>query len=298
MLAVERSAARLLLTRLVTVEGARARIAEGELIGNDPAERSALTALVRGRLVTVEEAHGESAYYLAHEALLSDWARLRGWLEDDSERRVLHERLVRAASDWQRFGLGGEGLWSPRQLVKAATVGLFPERCSDADLKYLLPPTEAAFLIASRRAMRLSQWQRGLLLSALPLLLLVGYVWVRIHANHVTDRRIATHLNPAQKDFAEAQSDAQHLVDLRRLALERFRAGRVEDGEALWSQVLERGRDLDHRHSRISQELEAALALDSMRGTYVCSSPMFSTREPCWPRASGARASSMNCSTG
>lgn len=265
ILEVERTAARRLLTRLVTVEGTRARLAEGELIGDDPVARSALTALVRGRLVTVEAAHGESAYCLAHEALLNDWSRLRGWLDDDSERRMLRERLSRAASDWERFGLGREGLWSLRQLAKAATVGLFPEGCSDPELRYLLPSTEAAFLIASRRAMRQSRWQRGLLLSALPLFLIVTYAWVRIHAAQVTDHRIAAQLSTAQKDFEQAQSKARSLVGLRQRALEHFRSGRVAEGETLWSQVLEREHDLDLRHSHISQELEAALALDSTR---------------------------------
>ena len=47
-----------------------------------------LDALADDRLVTVSEGTVE----VAHEALLHEWPRLRGWLEDDAEGRRRAER--------------------------------------------------------------------------------------------------------------------------------------------------------------------------------------------------------------
>src|SRR5260370_12990132 len=80
----ERSAARAIFLELVTEEGTRARRAHGELL--QVAGRSSshatetLAALVRGRLLVAQEAEsdGESAYAIAHEALVRGWDTLRG----------------------------------------------------------------------------------------------------------------------------------------------------------------------------------------------------------------------------
>ena len=41
---------------------------------------------------------------VAHEALLREWPRLRGWLEEDAEGRRLHRRLADAAREWDEAG--------------------------------------------------------------------------------------------------------------------------------------------------------------------------------------------------
>jgi WD40 repeat protein len=50
--------------------------------------------------VTVDEGTVE----VAHEALLREWPRLRGWLEEDAEGRRLHQHLIHAAGEWQGSG--------------------------------------------------------------------------------------------------------------------------------------------------------------------------------------------------
>ena len=57
-----------------------------------------LDLLADSRLVTVSEGTAE----VAHEALLREWPRLRGWLEEDAEGRRLHGHLMHAASEWNR----------------------------------------------------------------------------------------------------------------------------------------------------------------------------------------------------
>ena len=59
-----------------------------------------LEVLAASRLVTV----GEGTAEVAHEALLREWPRLRGWLEEDTEGRRLHRHITLAAADWDGAG--------------------------------------------------------------------------------------------------------------------------------------------------------------------------------------------------
>ncbi len=64
---------------------------------SDEDAAGALAVLTESRLVTVDEGTVE----VAHEALLSEWPRLRAWLEEDAEGRRLHQHLIQAAAEWQ-----------------------------------------------------------------------------------------------------------------------------------------------------------------------------------------------------
>ncbi|HLL82474.1 MAG TPA: serine/threonine-protein kinase, partial [Longimicrobium sp.] len=63
----QRNAARLVLLRLVTDDGTRARRIEDELTGGDPRCRAALEALVRGRLLVARETDDGNTFEVAHE---------------------------------------------------------------------------------------------------------------------------------------------------------------------------------------------------------------------------------------
>lgn len=92
----QRLTARALLLRLVTGEDetlARRRVALGEL---EPDAGRVLEALVGARLLTV----GEGEVELSHEALMREWPRYRGWLEEDRAGRRLHAHLIAAAREW------------------------------------------------------------------------------------------------------------------------------------------------------------------------------------------------------
>ena len=101
----DRLVARSIFLRLVTVDDAgvatrrRAPIAEiaGDRDGNGA---RVLKVLVDGRLLTVSEGIVEPA----HEALLREWPRMRGWLEEDGDARRTREHLVRAAGEWATAG--------------------------------------------------------------------------------------------------------------------------------------------------------------------------------------------------
>jgi WD40 repeat protein/DNA-binding SARP family transcriptional activator len=141
----QQAAARRLLLRLAgpgegeLVVGRRVPLAELDL-DHDPDLRAALAALTDARLLTTADATVE----VAHEALLRQWPRLRGWLEDDAHGRALHRHLIRAAQDWQAGGR------DPGELYRGARLAAALDWATGhpADLNQL----ERAYLDHSRRA--------------------------------------------------------------------------------------------------------------------------------------------------
>jgi WD40 repeat protein/DNA-binding SARP family transcriptional activator len=99
-----------------------------------------LEALADQRLVTKTK----DAVEVAHEALLREWPRLRGWLEEDVQGRALHRHLIGAAREWDQSGR------DPGELYRGArlTAALDWARDHHADLNQL----ERGFLEAGRAA--------------------------------------------------------------------------------------------------------------------------------------------------
>jgi len=105
----QRSVARRTLLRLAeTGEGGepvRRRVPIAEVSPDGDADaRAVLDTLAARRLLTVSETHAE----VAHEALLREWPRLRGWLDEDEAGRQLRRHLVPAALAWQESNDAGE----------------------------------------------------------------------------------------------------------------------------------------------------------------------------------------------
>jgi WD40 repeat protein len=100
----ERAACRRLLLRLATYEDGRwvrRRAPRAELTSaGDTAARTALAVLSRGRLVVARADHVE----VSHEALLTGWPRLHGWLDEASARAHDREQLTAAALSWDEGG--------------------------------------------------------------------------------------------------------------------------------------------------------------------------------------------------
>jgi WD40 repeat protein/DNA-binding SARP family transcriptional activator len=97
-------------------------------------------ALTDQRLLTTSQDTVE----VAHEALLREWPRLRGWLEEDVHGRALHRHLITTSRDWDQGGR------DPGELYRGArlTGALDWAHDHDADLNAL----EREFLDASRAA--------------------------------------------------------------------------------------------------------------------------------------------------
>lgn len=258
LMPAQRLAARRLLLRLVTAEGTRARRPLTELLGQggtEEEERAILEALVRGRLLVAREAQGEATYEVAHEALLTGWDVLRGWLAGDAEQRAAHQRLERAAAEWRRLGQPAEALWGARLLAEVTVL----EPAS-------LAPREASFLAASRRAVRRHRLVRLGAALALPLAAMLVYGGNLLLLRQETERQVAGHLAAAQELLAWARREDATTEALRRQALADFDAGRDEQAENTWARALEQSAKVYERgHDQARQRLEQAMLTDPGR---------------------------------
>jgi serine/threonine protein kinase len=107
------SAARTVLIGLTTPQGTRSTRKLADLQREaGPAAEGVIAALERARLI-VRSAHGIT---LAHEALLTQWGRLRAWAAEARQDRLLAEELERDAERW-----GGDAesvpLWPRRRVA-------------------------------------------------------------------------------------------------------------------------------------------------------------------------------------
>ncbi len=99
----ERQQARQILVRLAeqgedgTVRARRLLVAELAATGTDDTTRRVVDDLVAARLLAREDDHLE----VAHEALLTGWPRLAGWLDEDAAGRTVRRHLAPAALEWE-----------------------------------------------------------------------------------------------------------------------------------------------------------------------------------------------------
>jgi WD40 repeat protein/tRNA A-37 threonylcarbamoyl transferase component Bud32 len=92
----------------------RAPLAELDLERNEGVT-DVLATLADSRLVTVSEGNVE----VAHEALLSEWPRLREWIEEDTEGRRLRRHITQAATEWDAAGRDQGELYRGARLAAA-----------------------------------------------------------------------------------------------------------------------------------------------------------------------------------
>lgn len=148
----ERNVSRVVLLRLTDGdEGSPARrsvpLPELERINGGP---RVLKALTDARLLTV----GAGVVELSHEALLCEWPRYRGWLEEDRVGRRLHAHLTTAAAEWDTRGRDPGDLYRGARL--AAALDWRAQHRDDLDR------LERAFLAASQvEADRAARRQRS-----------------------------------------------------------------------------------------------------------------------------------------
>jgi WD40 repeat protein/DNA-binding SARP family transcriptional activator len=118
----------------------RRRVPLNEFTQSDQHARVVVEALTDHRLLTTSQ----DAVEVAHEALLREWPRLRGWLEEDTEGRALHRHLIGAAREWDQAGRDPGELYRGARLIGAVEWA----GDHDADLNTL----EREYLDASRVA--------------------------------------------------------------------------------------------------------------------------------------------------
>jgi WD40 repeat protein len=125
-----------------TTEDTRRRVPLAELIPDAEGGGEAATVLERltgARLLVV----GDDSAEIAHEAVIREWPRLRGWLAEDREELRTLRQLTAAARAWEEAGRNEADLYRGPRL--AAAVELAGEERQ-------LSRVERAFLEASRDA--------------------------------------------------------------------------------------------------------------------------------------------------
>ncbi|MCB9522462.1 MAG: protein kinase [Myxococcales bacterium] len=250
MTPAQQQLARRVLVRLVTVENTRARQTAEDLGAADPAIAGVLERLVSARLVVTHD----TAYEIAHEALLRGWGTLRDWLGDDAETRLVRERLQRSVRDWLEVSRDSQLVWrGPRlkELDRLPTDELTTE--------------EAAFKQASHAAQR----QRRAMYIGVPVAVVAALfaVWVasRLRAQAERDERVQAHLVRARQGLQATRARLHAGLDQRQQAFAAFDSADPEHGETHWKAW--RAAELTVRVglSEASGRLEQALAVDPAR---------------------------------
>ena len=169
-----RELARRILLRLAEGDGdavVRRRVPLTELEADrDERVADVLSVLAGERLVTVGAGEAE----VAHEALLREWPRLRGWLEEDAEGRRLHRHITLAAREWDAGGRDPGELYRGARLASALDLAAeHGDALNRLEREFL----DEARLVSEResvRARRMNRRLRMLLAGALVALVAAG----------------------------------------------------------------------------------------------------------------------------
>jgi DNA-binding SARP family transcriptional activator/tRNA A-37 threonylcarbamoyl transferase component Bud32/WD40 repeat protein len=142
----ERDGIRRLFSRLVTpgegTEDARRRVAASEL---STIPETVIERYGAARLLTFDHdpATREPTVEVAHEAIIREWPRLRGWVDANRENLRIHRHLTTAAVEWDAAGQPATDLYRGIRLEAAEMfAAAYPED--------LIPP-ETEYLAASVR---------------------------------------------------------------------------------------------------------------------------------------------------
>lgn len=162
-----------------------------------------LEQLVNARLLTVD---GDTVD-LAHEALISAWPRLRGWVDEDRERLRLHRRLTEAAHTWQELDREAGALYRGLRLTAAQEeFGAEQGELSPVEQDFLAASV-AAYESSRRAAARAARRLRSLTASLAVLLCLAAVAGAAAWRQSGVSAR--------QRDEAEARRVAAFADTLR-----------------------------------------------------------------------------------
>jgi DNA-binding SARP family transcriptional activator/WD40 repeat protein len=178
-------------------EVVRRRVALAELEGpNDEDLAAVLGVLTERRLLTMSTTTVE----VAHEALLREWPRLRGWLEEDAQGRRTQRRLADAARDWDERGRDPGDFYRGARLAVALEWRAVHETEPNA--------IERAFLDASRAAGERAQRRLRMVLAGVAALLAVAVAGGLVAVHQRGSARNEARVAEAQQIGAQALTEA------------------------------------------------------------------------------------------
>jgi WD40 repeat protein/DNA-binding SARP family transcriptional activator len=186
-----------------TIVRRRIVLSELESLDDDDVGR-VLQALTERRLLTMSATTVE----VAHEALLREWPRLRGWLDEDAQGRHTQRRVTDAAREWDERGRDVGDLYRGARLA----VALEWRAGHESELN----ATERAFLDAGRTAAGRAQRRARLAFAGVAALLAVavlgGLVAVHQRSTAQTQARIAEAQRISVQALAEKDLDRALLL--------------------------------------------------------------------------------------
>jgi WD40 repeat protein len=222
------------MLRLVTVS-------EGRTVVRRRSKRGLLDAdlvqrLVAERLVTA----GDDYVEISHEALLTSWPRLAGWVDDSRAKIVLRHRLEEASRAWTEAGedldllyrgsqLAGVRGWTPETVDLGVREQRFLHASNEA--------AEAAELARARTTRRLRRQVAGL--AAALVLALITTIIVVYQADQIRTREAQAR----SRQHATQSLAATDGTDARRLALQAWQDHHTVEarGALLSAQMHSRG---------------------------------------------------------
>jgi WD40 repeat protein/DNA-binding SARP family transcriptional activator len=238
----ERVAVRRMFERLVVVgtegEPTRRRAARTELsgLGADQSVDTVIDQWAQARLLTLDRDPRTRVptVELAHEALLRQWPRLQGWIEENREAIMALGRLREAAGTWVELGRDPGALWRGARLEITL---------DDAGLQHVdLPEPEREFLQTSKdardrerreaveriarqaRANRWLRWQRAAIAGALVVALVGGFIALDQRRQAEQERREASARELAAAAVASIPVDPERSILLALSAIEETRS--------------------------------------------------------------------------
>ncbi|WP_405651663.1 helix-turn-helix domain-containing protein [Streptomyces sp. NBC_00019] len=194
------TAARRVLLRLVApgdgTPDTRRPVRRAELPGTGQDDNATVVeALAGARLLTLD---GDTVE-MAHEALITSWPRLRGWIEEDRERLRVHRNLTEAAHAWQELGR------EKGALSRGSRLAASQEHFGGASREDLTD-VEHAFLDASRDHEQQGRRRYRLVLTAVTAALCLALVAAGLAVGQWQSAVTAQHM--AQSRQLAAQSSA------------------------------------------------------------------------------------------
>ena len=207
-----------------TTEDTRRRVPLAELIPEGEGAGEATAALERlagSRLLVV----GDDSAEIAHEALIREWPRLRGWLAEDREELRALRQLTTAARSWEEAGRDEADLYRGPRLAAAVELAGEERQLSRVEREFLEASRDAQdreLRSARRRARRLR-----VLLAAVAAALVVAVIAGAFALVQRGSARRSAVVAQAGRLAAQSREAAAEHPDLGLLlALE---AGRLDD---------------------------------------------------------------------
>ncbi len=191
--ALQQEVARSIFLRMAEVgqdsQDTRRRATYDELITRSTDELvidAVVGVLADARLVTTDtlQPGGEKIVQVAHEALIREWPTLRGWLDEDREGLILHQRLAEAADDWSKLGRDPGALYRSARLKAAQDwATAHPKAISVLEEEFLktsqqVADQEAADIIRLRRARQIQRIMIGVTIALVAAVAYLAYTFL------------------------------------------------------------------------------------------------------------------------